>query len=114
MSAGPTITGKKRALAKPGNAGLKETPCGLVGKWTEGMVCSRCGELEIVVPAAGEGGKPRRVKPRVCMGRCRNAICEVCYDTLNPGCILPAGPWSCSDVEGLPWESTCVPFGYVE
>ena len=54
------------------------------------------------------------MKPRVCMAKCRNAICEVCYDTLNPGCILPAEAWSCSDVEGLPWESTCVPFGYVE
>ena len=48
------------------------------------------------------------------MAKCRNAICEVCYDTLNPGSILPAGPWSCSDVEGLPWDSTCVSFGYVE
>ena len=34
--------------------------------------------------------------------------------TLNPGCNLPVGPWSCSVVEGLPWDSTCVSFGYVE
>ena len=64
--------------------------------------------------AAGEGGRPTRVKPRVCIERCWNAICEVCYATLKPGSILPAGPWSCSDVEGLPWDSTCVSFGYVE
>ena len=34
VSTGPTITGKKRVLAKPGNAELKDTPCGQVGKWT--------------------------------------------------------------------------------
>jgi hypothetical protein len=50
VSAEPTTTGKKRALAKHGNAELKETPCGQVGKWTEGMVCRHCGELELLVP----------------------------------------------------------------
>ena len=68
------IAGKRRALAKPGNAEAKETPCGQTGKWTEGMVCSLCHELELPEVV---GRRTTHVKPRVCMGRCKGAIHEL-------------------------------------